>query len=547
MSQQRVLKFKPFITIAILILVMLYSPLGEINAGEGWRLWLDDKDMGVIPIIQEGKLVLVSIGTMARILDFDLYPKDESLIIKNGTDRVQIVQDAAAVWFNVQLIPLASAARFERDQWWVDSRSAIKILSYLVNSRGESHNVTWGGSGKIEQVGDEQKDGSHSRLQADRNIPDSRTLLPSPQEKVKTLSELGSIRWGKHDDRVRVVLDLKGSQAPEPVKKPGMVEVSFALSSTMNSAMVDSPYPQYVRTGITNFGTLFTLSFHHNASQVSHFVLENPLRLVIDFSKGAAISPVEREKVQPNTPVITDLPRPDIPLPATPEGGKLVVVDPGHGGKDPGAVANGVIEKDINLRISRFLVEELKKRGIPARLTREDDRYLRLQERTELANKWDASVFISIHANALPPGRHATGMEIYLMALPTDKDAMQLALIENKELGNGNGNGSVAEASDKKTRMLLNILGNMQQNAKIDESTTVAEVLFRNGQKRGLSMRRVAQAPFFVLRGAGMPAILVETGFITEKREARLLAAPSYQGKLAASLAEGIAVYLQQI
>lgn len=545
MSQQRVLNLKSGIALFFIILVMLYSPLGELHSEEGWRLWLDGKDQGIIPIIQEGKLVLVPIGTMARILDLDLYPKDETLIIKKGTDRVQIVQDAAAVWFNVQLIPLASAARFERDQWWVDSRSAIKILLYLINSRGENHSLAWAGSGEVQSAGDAREEDSSSAGKTGTDTADSRTWASSSQEKV--LCELESIRWGKHDDRIRVVLDLKGLQAPELVQKTGMVEVSFALSSTMNSAKVDSPYPQYVRTGITNFGTLFTLSFHHNTSRVSHFVLEDPLRLVIDFSKGTSISPVELEGLKQNTPAPRDLSRPDVSFPTAPASGKLVVVDPGHGGKDPGAVANGVVEKNINLQISRFLVEELKTRGIPARMTREDDRYLKLQERTELANKWDASVFISIHANALPPGRHATGMEIYLMALPTDKDAMQLALIENKELGNDNGNGSVTEASDKKTRMLLNILGNMQQNAKIDESTNVAEVLFRNGQKRGLSMRRVAQAPFFVLRGAGMPAILVETGFITEKKEARLLDSSSYQRKMAASLAEGIAVYLDQI
>jgi N-acetylmuramoyl-L-alanine amidase len=92
--------------------------------------------------------------------------------------------------------------------------------------------------------------------------------------------------------------------------------------------------------------------------------------------------------------------------------------------------------------------------------------------------------------------------------------------------------------------MLLNILGNMQQNAKIGESTSVAEVLFNHGKRKGLPMRRVAQAPFYVLRGAGMPAVLIETGFLTEKKEARLLASSSYQEKLAGSLAEGISSYL---
>jgi len=530
---------------AILVLIVLFSlglPSCGAHAEEGWRLWLDDQDMGVVPVKEQSGLVLVPIGSMARLLEFDLYPKDETLIIKNGTDRVQIVQNAAAVWFNVQLIPLAYAARFEQDRWWVDSRSAIKILSFLVNAREGGHRLAWAGEGTVGSEHETVPITEETGVGQETLFKENKVIQPQSSEK-KDLSQLRSVRWGKHDDRIRVVLDLEGESAPEILNKNGVIEVHFARSPSLNSSKIESPYPKYVRTGITYFGTGLTLSFHHSSAQVSSFNLEDPLRVVIDFSSGPSMKVLEPEgSGKPELPAQTPVSLPSSPVPATK---KLVVVDPGHGGKDPGAVANGVREKDINLKISRSLVEELKKRGIPARMTRENDSYLRLSERTDLANKWNASVFISIHANALPPGRHATGMEIYLMALPTDKDAMQLALIENKELGNGNH--TVAEASDKKTKMLLNILGNMQQNAKIDESTTVAEVLFAQGKKQGLSMRRVAQAPFFVLRGAGMPAVLVETGFITERREAKLLSSPSYQNKLALSLAEGIAVYLDQI
>ena len=129
------------------------------------------------------------------------------------------------------------------------------------------------------------------------------------------------------------------------------------------------------------------------------------------------------------------------------------------------------------------------------------------------------------------------------MALPTDKDAMELALIENRELAEGNGAES-AKAADKKTRMLLSILGDMQQNAKINDSTDFAEYLFKEGSKGGIKMRRVAQAPFFVLRGAAMPAVLIETGFLTEKKEAAMLGSKNYQSTMASSLARGIAQYL---
>ena len=111
----------------------------------------------------------------------------------------------------------------------------------------------------------------------------------------------------------------------------------------------------------------------------------------------------------------------------------MVVLDPGHGGKDPGAAANGVREKDINLGIGLALEAVLKSRGFEVRMTRRTDVYLKLQERTDIANRADADVFVSIHANALPAKKSTAGFEIYIMALPTDKDALELAKIENRE------------------------------------------------------------------------------------------------------------------
>ena len=129
------------------------------------------------------------------------------------------------------------------------------------------------------------------------------------------------------------------------------------------------------------------------------------------------------------------------------------------------------------------------------------------------------------------------------MALPTDKDALALAKIENREYVEGKA-GSDQEV-DKRTETLLKILGDMQQNNKINESTELAEKLFAAGKQDGLPMKRVAQAPFFVLRGAGMPAVLLETGFVTNATEAKLLAHPGYRQRIAQAMAAGIANYLK--
>lgn len=519
----------------IFFVFLLFSGKAGVSAETGWRLWLDGEDKGVIPAYESNGAKMVSIGTIARALDLSLFPKDGTLIIKNGTERVQIMQETSAVWFNVKLVPMASEAVFQNNRWWIDSRSALKIMSMLINARGADHILQWAGSGEIPE--------KKVRKSASRNI-NKRSFTPKTEG--EDLSRLNSIRWGDHGSLIRVVMDIPGERIPALDTGNGKIAVRFAYSPRFQMSDLDSPYPSVVNTAITHSGKNMIIYFKHNSASVNHFVLEDPQRLVIDFSRSSSGRLPSLNKAPDRIQLPSTVEPDGNIMDANNSGSGIVVIDPGHGGKDPGAVANGIREKDINLKISKELASQLRAKGISVRLTRTDDRYLRLRERTELATKWNAEVFVSIHANALPPGRHATGMEIYLMALPTDKDAMQLALIENRELSNGNSESHNVQASDKRTRMLLNILGNMQQNAKIGQSTDMAEVLFNCGKRQGLPMRRVAQAPFFVLRGAGMPSVLIETGFITESQEARKLASSSYQKKIAAALARGIEDYLER-
>ncbi|MDL2298617.1 N-acetylmuramoyl-L-alanine amidase [Synergistaceae bacterium OttesenSCG-928-D05] len=224
----------------------------------------------------------------------------------------------------------------------------------------------------------------------------------------------------------------------------------------------------------------------------------------------------------------------------------IVVIDAGHGGHDPGATANGLREKDINLKATLELGKILAGYGVDVRYTRRTDVYLKLAERTQIANNHKADVFISMHCNAVPKGRKAAGLEYYIMALPSDKDAMQLAVTENRELASGGSSAEATAQSDKKTQLLLKILGDMQQNDKINESTALCEVLHRNAKASGLPMRKVGQAPFFVLRGAAMPAVLVEMGFLTDAAEAKKLNTQSYREKLCKSIAAGVVQYIRE-
>jgi N-acetylmuramoyl-L-alanine amidase len=224
----------------------------------------------------------------------------------------------------------------------------------------------------------------------------------------------------------------------------------------------------------------------------------------------------------------------------------VVVIDAGHGGHDPGAVANGIREKDINLRAVLQLGKMLEENGIDVRYTRKTDVYLKLAERTAFANDNKANVFVSIHCNAMPKGKNAAGLEFYIMAPPSDKDAMQLAIYENKEISGGAETSQDIQRADQKTRLLLKILGDMQQNDKINESTTLTEVLHRSANSSGLPMRKVRQAPFYVLRGAGMPSVLIEMGYLTDRAEARKLNTAEYREALCRSFANGIVTYINE-
>jgi N-acetylmuramoyl-L-alanine amidase len=364
--------------------------------------------------------------------------------------------------------------------------------------------------------------------QAVRQERKEKRTTTTPANKInpnETQAEISEIRWSVTPQRVRVVLACVGNKEPKLKKEKDRITVSSAVFPSNLSSQAEDRIKLNKEKDV--------LIFSGKWQKADIIVLERPKRIMIEFTFDGKTPKAEPEKkdVNINIPINVNVPA----------NSNIVVLDPGHGGQDPGAVANGIREKDVNLSIALELERVLKSRGVRVELTRRTDVYLTLAARTEIANRLNAEVFVSIHANALPKGRSARGFEIYLMALPTDNDALELAKIENRELVDGKNN---VAASDRKTQLLLSILGDMQQNNKIIESTDLAEVLYKAGNQSGLPMKRVAQAPFFVLRGAGMPAVLLETGFLTDREESKLLSNAGYQQKIANAMALGIINYL---
>jgi len=525
---------------------------------ESWTLWRGESQaLGSVPVRSLEGRRMASILDAAALLGIRGESQKEALVLLADSRKASFVPGDVMVFVNGEIFPLTAPIRKEGNSWWAEVHGLLKVLDMVLHgSSPPPLALTWkggetGGSSIKPPVAPSASPVSSEKPENDLSMESMleewrKSFAPVAASKEESGGTLRRLRWKEYPEKIRLVLDMAREDFPRPQESSGKLTLTFTAPLPQSFPGLSSPYPGKV---VSSRSSETSLVFQHGGKSIETFSLASPPRFVVDFFFDSSAPPVaastmapsipkERPPVQEIIPEITSsVPRRDKPL---------VVLDAGHGGKDPGAVANGLKEKDINLAITKYLASELQKKGCTVLLTRGDDRYLRLQERTDFANQHKADVFVSIHVNALPKGRHAKGMEIYIMALPSDKDAMELAKIENREICESNGGADVA-ASDARTEMLLRILGDMQQNAKITDSMTFAEVLFQQGKVVGLPMRRIAQAPFFVLRGAGMPSVLVEAGFLTEKSEAAMLGTAAYQQKIAQALSEGIVRFLKDM
>lgn len=270
------------------------------------------------------------------------------------------------------------------------------------------------------------------------------------------------------------------------------------------------------------------------------FSLKNPFRIVVDVW---GIGANGKKHSRPNVAVL-------------PKGDKLsqsalakqlalgvrrIIIDPGHGGRDYGAPGyiKGVHEKHIVLQIAKRLAKKIREKlHCEVILTRTTDKYISLEERTAIANTKNADLFISIHTNAAR-SKKAYGFETFFLNLAIDDESILVAARENA-------------TSKKNISDLQSILNDLMQNAKINESSRLAaytqSAIFSQLEKKytRLKNKGVKQAPFYVLLGAQMPAILIETSFISNSRECKRLTSPRYQDQLCEGIVRGIRKYIKE-
>jgi N-acetylmuramoyl-L-alanine amidase len=283
------------------------------------------------------------------------------------------------------------------------------------------------------------------------------------------------------------------------------------------------------------------------------FTFSDPFRIIVDVKgeRPTEISALPTAISAPAQPLATPLqeiqpePRKEettVKIPARPKlkPGKIrrIVVDPGHGGKDPGAIGpSGLQEKDVVLSIGLLVARKLKDElGIDAVMTRSTDVFIELQERTAIANKVGADLFVSIHANA-SLNRRASGMETYYLNLAKTEKAAQLAARENG-------------TSLEKVSVLQAVLFDLMANYKLNDSAHLAEEVQKSLYKRISGQDPLAknlgvkQGPFYVLVGATMPSILVESAFISNPQEEAKLSDPKYLEQTAEGILDGVISYI---
>jgi len=378
------------------------------------------------------------------------------------------------------------------------------------------------------------------------------------KDEKKKLILVKDIRHWSTPTYTRVVLDLDNpvkykehllKKDPE-LRKPRRLFVD--LKNSCISREIESPILikdgllRRARAAQYDKNTVRVVLDIDNMKEYRIFHLYDPFRIVVDVQG-------EERKLEPVKTVIAK--KPQKRKKETKKGKKeeislakqlglgvrRIVIDAGHGGKDPGAIGrNGLREKDVVLKLANLVAERVRKDlDCQAILTRRSDVFLPLEKRTAIANIKRADLFISLHVNAHKKSKFQ-GLETYILNIALDEDSMNVAARENA-------------TSTKNISDLQMIINDLMLNTKINESSRLAEFVHRGLVKelrkgyKIVKSRGVRQAPFYVLIGAEMPAILVEVGYITNSTENRRLRSKNYLKRAASGIVKGIDSYIKDM
>ncbi|SMQ28163.1 N-acetylmuramoyl-L-alanine amidase [Pseudomonas helmanticensis] len=357
-------------------------------------------------------------------------------------------------------------------------------------------------------------------------------------------TQIRSARLWRSDEKLRLVFDLSGPvryktfalSAPDRL----IIDVAGAdLSGDFSQLALSGTVIRSIRSGLFGRGDTRIVLDLNGPVLLNSFLLApqdgQSHRLVMDLvsAKTASMVPM----VPRETPKISTHPKRDI----------IVVVDPGHGGKDPGAVgAKGEREKDVVLSIAQLLAKRLKKEnGFDVKLVRNDDFFVPLRKRVEIARQHKADMFISVHADAAPR-LTASGASVYCLSEGGATSATARFMAQRENGADLLGATSLLNLKDKDP-MLAGVILDMSMNATIAASLQLGSTVL--GSLAGITtlhQKRVEQAGFAVLKSPDVPSILVETGFISNARDSQRLVTARHQQAVANGLFEGLQRYFEK-
>ncbi|WP_223529298.1 N-acetylmuramoyl-L-alanine amidase [Pseudomonas sp. GL-R-19] len=357
-------------------------------------------------------------------------------------------------------------------------------------------------------------------------------------------TQIRNARLWRSDGKLRLVFDLSGPvqyktfslSTPERL----IIDLSGAgLSSDFSQLALGDGVIRSIRSGHFGKGDTRIVLDLSEPVQLNSFLLPpqdgQGHRLVLDLKTSAPLP--SSSPAEPAVAIAKAHPMRDV----------IVVVDPGHGGKDPGAIgAKGEREKDVVLSIAQLLARRLKReKGFDVKLVRNDDFFVPLRKRVDIARKHNADMFISVHADAAPR-LTASGASVYCLSEGGATSATARFMAQQENGADLLGATSLLNLKDKDP-MLAGVILDMSMNATLAASLELGNTVL--GSLAGITtlhQKRVEQAGFAVLKSPDVPSILVETGFISNARDSQRLVTTRHQQAVADGLFEGLQRYFQK-
>ncbi len=441
-----------------------------------------------LPYVRIKNTDFISLKTASSILNIDTEVTDSSILLSFGTDNVRI--NPVNLTYTGKIEGTLKAIKKDSDNVFIDAEDLIYISGVLTGNY-----YYW----------DSRK---------------HRIIESSYSPSIKSFEINGNV--------IRLIHNIDLEPATRMDNNSILIEVPYGFYFGPPFLYFDDvEFPlKSVEITYSSRGTLFKLNLRkktdfESKSSTGLFVVRLKETLKKN-QKQDQISRNEKSKITPKTHNKID----------------VIVIDPGHGGKDPGAVTKrGTREKDIVLSIARKVAKKLRKKGFRVILTRDKDKFITLGQRARIANNSKCDLFVSIHAN-YSKGKRAHGIETYFLSEARTKWERSVAAFENSVIK--------YELKDKvdERNILKWILGDMAQNEFLRESQDLAAFIQESIVKKTHALDRgVKQAGFYVLRGVYAPSILIETGFITNPKEEKKLRSKRYQNKIADGIVEGILKY----